>query len=62
MIYPLHEGAIQIDRVHRAAICEEIGERLHDQLKQPIRLPRRLLGLLQQLRDDDSRNSARPIA
>jgi hypothetical protein len=63
MTYPARESSVQISRVHHAAICKEIGERLWTSLgREPVRLPPRLLGLMERLRDDRSQNSANPSA
>jgi hypothetical protein len=58
MTHPAHESSVQIGRVHQAAICKEIGERLRTCLDMPVHLPPRLLGLMEQLRADRPRNSA----
>jgi hypothetical protein len=62
MTHPAQEGSVQISRVHHAAICKEIGERLRTCLDLPVRLPPRLLGLMERLRDDRPRNSVDPGA
>jgi hypothetical protein len=62
MTHPVQESSVQISRVHQAAICKEIGERLRTCLDLPDRLPPRLLGLMEQLRDEPARNSADPGA
>jgi hypothetical protein len=63
MTYPAHESSIEISRVHQAAICKEIGERLWTcQDQEPVRLPPRLIGLMKRLRDDRPRNSAESSA
>ena len=62
MTYPAHEGCVLISRVHQAAICKEIGESLRACLDIPADLPPRLLGLMEQLRDDRPLNSADPGA
>jgi hypothetical protein len=63
MTYPAHESRVQISRVHSAAICKEIGERLRTPLDQePVRLPPRLLKLIERLREARSRNAASPGA
>jgi hypothetical protein len=56
MTYPAHESSVQISRVHHAAICKEIGERLWTSLdREPGRLSPLLLGLMERLRDNCSR-------
>ena len=62
MTHPAQESRVQISRVHQAAICKEIGERLRTCLDVPVRLPPRLVGLMEQLHDDRPRNSADPDA
>jgi hypothetical protein len=62
MTHPVQESSVQIGRVHQAAICKEIGERLRTCLDLPVSLPPRLLGLMEQLRDEPTRNSADPGA
>jgi hypothetical protein len=62
MTYPAHESSVHISRDHQAAICKEIGESLRACLDLPVCLPPRLLGLMEQLRDDRPRNSADPGA
>jgi hypothetical protein len=63
MTFPVHEGFVQIGRVHGVAICKEIGERLRTALNRvSVRLPSRLAKLMAQLPDDRSRNSADPSA
>jgi hypothetical protein len=53
MIYPAHQGAVQISHVHNAALSREIGERLVISLSQnPAGIPPRLLMLLRHLRDE----------
>ena len=56
MIYPVHQGGIQIDQVHNAALCREIGERLVIALGQkPIGMSPRLMLLISRLRDKPSK-------
>jgi hypothetical protein len=62
MTHPAQESSVQIASIHQAAICKEIGERLRTCLDLPVSLPPRLLGLMEQLRDDRPRNSADPGA
>jgi hypothetical protein len=53
MIYPAHQGAVQISHVHNAALSREIGERLVISLNQnPVGIPPRLLMLMRHLRDE----------
>jgi hypothetical protein len=43
-------SGVHLDRIHAAAICEEIGERLHATLREnPNRLPPHLLRLTEGL-------------
>jgi hypothetical protein len=52
MIYPVHQGGIQIDHVHNTALCSEIGERLVIALGQkPTTMPLHLMLLMSRLRD-----------
>jgi hypothetical protein len=54
MIYPAHEGDVQISHVHNAALREEIGERLVISLVQkPVGMPPNLTVLMRQLRDQN---------
>jgi hypothetical protein len=47
-----NQSGVRIGRVHSAAICEEIGERLRTRLnRQAIPLPPELRTLIGQLRD-----------
>ena len=49
MIYPAHEGDVQISHVHNAALREEIGERLVISLVQkPVGMPPNLMVLMRQ--------------
>jgi hypothetical protein len=53
MIYPVHQGDIQIDHVHNAALCREISERLVIGLDQKtIGMPLHLMLLMSRLRDE----------
>jgi hypothetical protein len=53
MIYPTHQGDVQISHIHNAALSREIGERLVISLSQnPVEMPPRLLMLMRQLRDE----------
>ena len=53
MIYPVHQGDIQIDHVHNAALCREISERLVIGLGQKtIGMPLHLMLLMSRLRDE----------
>lgn len=53
MTYPAPEGDGQISRVHSAAICKEIGERLGVFLDlKPARTPPHLAMLVGRLRDE----------
>jgi hypothetical protein len=53
MIYPPHQGDVQISHVHNAALSREIGERLVISLSQdPVGIPPRMLMLMRQLRDE----------
>jgi|EndMetStandDraft_4_1072995.scaffolds.fasta_scaffold06536_15 hypothetical protein len=61
MTHPSHESRARISRVHLAAIGKEIGERLRTLLnKQLVRLPASLVKLVQRIREDRSRSSAKP--
>lgn len=61
MTHPLHENRVRLSRVHLAAIGKEIGERLRTFLsKRPVRMPPRLVNLMQRLRENRSRRSASP--
>jgi hypothetical protein len=52
MINPVHRGDIRIDRVHNAAVCREIGERLVIDLGEtPIGMPQHSMLLRSRLRD-----------
>jgi len=56
MIYPVHQEGIQIDRVHNAALCREIGERLVIALGQkPTAVPLHLMLLMSRLRDEPTK-------
>lgn len=53
MIYPAHQGDVQISHVHNAALREEISERLVISLGQrPVGMPPHLRVLMRQLRDE----------
>ena len=53
MIYPAHQGDVQISHVHNAALREEISERLVISLGQrPVGMPPHLMVLMRQLRDE----------
>ena len=53
MIYPAHQGDVQISHVHNAALREEISERLAISLGQrPAGMPPHLMALMRQLRDE----------
>jgi hypothetical protein len=53
MTHCAHEGVGQISRLHNAALCKEIGERLRASLNQePVRMPPHLAILMAQLRDE----------
>ena len=53
MTYPAPEGDGQISRVHGAALCKEIGERLGVFLDlKPARMPPHLPMLMRRLRDE----------
>ena len=53
MTYPAPEGDGQIDRVHSAALCKAIGERLGTCLDlKPLRIPPHLAMLMRRLRDE----------
>ena len=55
MTYPAPEGEGQISRVHRVALCKEIGERLGASLDQkPVRMPPHLMMLMARLRGEPS--------
>lgn len=63
MTHPAHESGVRISRVHCVAIRKEIGERLWTRRDQElVRLPPRLLVLMERLREDRGRNSAKPSA
>ena len=56
MIHREHQGDIQIDHVHNAALRGEISERLGiDFGKKPIGMPLNLMLLMSQLRDEPSK-------
>jgi hypothetical protein len=53
MTYPAPEGDGQISRVHGAALCKEIGERLGVFLDlKPAQMPPHLPMLMRRLRDE----------
>jgi hypothetical protein len=53
--------ALALDHVHCRAICEEIGERLRQVLKpDALKIPQRLLALLDRLRELDEAPSIVP--
>ncbi len=53
MVHREHQGDIQIDHVHNAALRGEISERLDIGLgKKPIEVPLNLMLLVSQLRDE----------
>jgi hypothetical protein len=53
MTYPAPEGDGQIDRVHSAALCKEIGERLGASLdRMPAEMPPHMAMLVRRLRDE----------
>jgi hypothetical protein len=53
MVYPAHQGDVQISHVHNAALSREIGERLAISLSQPpVEIPPRLLMLMRHLHDE----------
>jgi len=63
MSHPLHESSIQISRVHLTAIGKEVGDRLRTFLNQrSVPPPPSLVKLVQRLREDRSRSSAKPGA
>ena len=53
MIDSVHQGDVQIDHVHNAALCREISERLVIALGQkPIGMSPHLMLLMSRLRDE----------
>jgi hypothetical protein len=49
----INQGDIQISRVHSAALCREISERLDICLgKKPVGVPPHLMALVRQFRDE----------
>jgi hypothetical protein len=53
MIDSVHRADVQIDHVHNAALCKEIGERLVVDLgEMPIVMSPRLMLLMSRLRDE----------
>jgi hypothetical protein len=55
MIDPALREEVQIDHVHNAALCREIGERLAIGLgNEPVGMPPHLMMLMNRLRDEPS--------
>ena len=53
MTYPAYKDSDQVGSVHYAAICKEIGESIWTrQDQEPVRLPPRLVGFMERLRND----------
>jgi hypothetical protein len=60
MTNPAVRNDIQIDRVSSAAICEEVGDRLRIGLTgKPVRLPRHMRMLVEQIAQKDSASPVR---
>jgi len=56
---PAHQNDVQINRIHSAAVCKEIGERLSMALgPQSIEMPPPLLAPMEQLAKEASAEDA----